>query len=75
MADEHDHVVMTLTSASPYDVRFLEKGEQAAMFSLARLRLPRRFWESLGSPQEVTLTISAGDLLGDDEGLDYFPGM
>jgi hypothetical protein len=68
VADEHEHVVVVLTSSSPYDARFLEKNASSVSFLSTRLRLSRNIWDALGNADELTLTISAGDLMGDDDG-------
>lgn len=63
--DAHEHVVLALTSVDPHAARFLEK--RVTIFTGARLIVPRQLWEGLGSPDKVTLTISAGDHLGLDD--------
>jgi hypothetical protein len=67
VADEHEHVVVMLTSSDPYSARFLEKGASGFVIESTRLRLPRHIWDALGNPDELSLTVSAGDLFSDNE--------
>lgn len=62
--------VLELLDAVGDEAIFVRREPEAEVMHLQRVPIPRRLWDELGKPDNITVTIEPGDKLNVEEGND-----